>query len=69
VSAETHSEPPTRPATGHPLEPLSAEEIAATSAILGRERSLSQAVRFTSIELHESSKQTVLNLTEGQRSV
>ncbi|MGH3929160.1 MAG: primary-amine oxidase [Pseudonocardiaceae bacterium] len=51
----------------HPLEPLSAEEIAATSAILTRERSLSRdAVRFVCIELHEPAKQVVLSLTEGQ---
>lgn len=55
-----------RTLTRHPLEPLSAEEIAATSAILTRERSLSEAVRFVSIELHEPSKRTVLGLTEGQ---
>ncbi|MBV9730979.1 MAG: primary-amine oxidase [Pseudonocardiales bacterium] len=55
-----------RSLTRHPLEPLSAEEIAATSAILTRERSLSEAVRFVSIELHEPSKRTVLGLTEGQ---
>jgi primary-amine oxidase len=66
VSTETPSEPPTRRTTEHPLEPLSAEEIAATSAILTRERSLSPAVRFTSIELHEPAKQTVLGVTEGQ---
>lgn len=46
MSAETQLQRPTSPATRHPLEPLSAEEIAATSAILVRERSLSEAVSF-----------------------
>ncbi len=53
-------------ATRHPLEPLSAEEIAATSAILTRERSLSEAVSFVSVELHEPDKRKVLDLVEGQ---
>lgn len=66
MSAEIQSEPPTRPATGHPLEPLSAEEVAATSAILTREKLVSAAVRFVSIELHEPAKRTVLGLVEGQ---
>jgi primary-amine oxidase len=49
----------------HPLEPLGAEEIAATSAILNRDRSLSEAVRFVSIQLHEPPKHTVLGAAEG----
>ena len=63
MSAGTQSE---RPPNGHPLEPLSAEEIAATSAILTRKQSVSEAVRVVSIELHEPAKRRVLGLTEDQ---
>jgi primary-amine oxidase len=52
--------------TWHPLEPLSADEITATSTILRRERSLSEAVRFVSIELHEPAKDLVQGLGAGQ---
>jgi primary-amine oxidase len=48
------------------LQPLSAKEIATTSAILARQKSINETVRFVSIELREPSKQTVLRLTEGQ---
>jgi primary-amine oxidase len=44
----------------HPLEPLSADEITATSAILVRDRSLGKSVRFLSVELHEPPKQSLL---------
>jgi primary-amine oxidase len=67
LATETQFPPLASPATRHPLEPLSAEEIATASAILTRERSLSAAVRFVSVELHEPAKKTVLGLTEGQR--
>ncbi|MGH3941881.1 MAG: primary-amine oxidase [Pseudonocardiaceae bacterium] len=66
MCADTQLQGAAIPVARHPLEPLSAEEIAATSAILTRERSLSKAVRFISIELHEPAKQIVLNVTEGQ---
>jgi primary-amine oxidase len=58
---------PAESAARYPLEPLCAEEITAASTILTRERCLSAAVRFVSIELHEPPKHTVLALAEGQR--
>jgi len=39
--------------TRHPLDPLSADEVAATSAILFRDKGLSKSVRFMSVELSE----------------
>src|SRR6266702_3532225 len=44
----------------HPLEPLSADEITATSAILIRDKGLGKSVRFLSVELHEPTKQALL---------
>src|SRR6266567_1141830 len=39
--------------TRHPLDPLSADEVAATSAILFRDKGLSKSVRFMNVELSE----------------
>ncbi|MGH3831437.1 MAG: primary-amine oxidase [Pseudonocardiaceae bacterium] len=50
-----------RPPVTHPLEPLSAEEVAAASAILTRDRDLDRATRFVTIELHEPPKRAVLD--------
>ncbi len=46
----------------HPLEPLSANEIAAVVDILRGERHLGEHVRFVSISLHEPSKAAVLDI-------
>ncbi len=46
----------------HPLEPLSADEIAAVVDILRGERHLGEHVRFVSISLHEPSKAAVLDI-------
>ena len=43
----------------HPLEPLSAEEFRSTAAILRRERGVTEAFRFASIELREPAKAEV----------
>jgi primary-amine oxidase len=43
----------------HPLEPLSAEEFRRTAAIVRRERGVSDAYRFASIELREPRKAEV----------
>ncbi|HEX4722540.1 MAG TPA: primary-amine oxidase [Pseudonocardiaceae bacterium] len=40
-------------ATRHPLDPLSADEVAASSAILFRDKGLGKSVRFMNVELHE----------------
>jgi primary-amine oxidase len=45
----------------HPLEPLSAEDIAATAAIVVRDHGPADALRFVSIELHEPAKRGVLD--------
>src|SRR3954454_478557 len=43
----------------HPLEPLSAEEVAATAAILKAEKGLAPTARFVFISLHEPPKADV----------
>lgn len=50
-----------RSPAAHPLEPLTAEEVAAASAILKRDRGLNQTTRFVTIELHEPPKRAVLD--------
>jgi primary-amine oxidase len=49
----------------HPLEPLTAEEIAAAVQIVRTERSLHERVRFASVNLHEPAKEVVLNYASG----
>jgi primary-amine oxidase len=49
------------PAGPHPLDPLSAEEIARAVEILRAERELADTVRFSTVELHEPSKSDVLD--------
>jgi primary-amine oxidase len=56
----------TSPTTStHPLEPLSADEIAAAAAILAGERGLGPAARFVFIMLHEPPKDAVRSWTPG----
>mgnify|MGYP001100002079 CR=1 FL=1 len=43
----------------HPLEPLSAAEISAASAILKGERGLGPTARFVFVNLHEPPKEAV----------
>jgi primary-amine oxidase len=49
------------PSGPHPLEPLSAEEIARAVAILRARCELPDTVRFSTVELHEPSKPDVLD--------
>ena len=49
----------------HPLDPLSAAEIEAASAIVRRERGLADTARFVSITLREPDKAAVLGLQPG----
>src|SRR2546430_9271194 len=49
----------------HPLDPLSADEIEAASALLRRERRLADTARFVFITLHEPDKATVLGFAPG----
>ena len=48
-----------------PLEPLSAEEISRTSALLREQRDLGPRVRFVSITLQEPPKREVLDQQRG----
>ena len=47
------------PQVGHPLEPLSAEEVSAASSILKSEKGLGATARFVFITLHEPPKAAV----------
>ena len=49
----------------HPLDPLSPEEIEATSGILKRQQGLADTARFVFITLDEPDKATVLGFTPG----
>jgi primary-amine oxidase len=49
----------------HPLDPLSPSEINAAVALIRREKSLGEQVRFCSVALHEPSKETVRSFKAG----
>ena len=49
----------------HPLDPLTAEEIAEAASILKAQRQLGARVRFETIVLREPSKESVLNFQPG----
>ncbi len=49
------------PPASHPLDPLTAEEIAAASSILKSERQLGARVRFETVVLYEPDKNAVLD--------
>jgi primary-amine oxidase len=51
--------------TGHPLDPLSADEMRAAAAILRRDHGVTGRWRFASIELREPSKQVVREHAPG----
>jgi primary-amine oxidase len=62
------SKPETEAGAGvarHPLEPLSAAEIAAAVGIVRASGRLGERVRFASITLHEPPKETVLHFRAG----
>ncbi len=50
---------------GHPLDPLTAEEIESAVAILRAERSLDDGIRFETVTLNEPPKDAVLAFAEG----
>jgi primary-amine oxidase len=54
-----------RAAAGHPLDPLSADEIRAAVAILRRDRDVGPRWRFGWIELREPSKEAVRDFSPG----
>ena len=49
-----------KPRVRHPLDPLTAEEIAAASRILRRDRGLAASARFVYVTLREPAKDAVL---------
>ena len=53
------------PTLGHPLDPLTAEEIESAVAILRAERSLNDGIRFETVTLDEPPKDAVLAFAEG----
>ena len=54
-------------AVSHPLEPLSADEVATAAAILKRDQGLSASARFVTISIHEPPKAAVLAFGSGDR--
>jgi primary-amine oxidase len=65
ITDETLGVPPTTSDAVYPLEPLTAEEVAAAVAIVREARSLSAAVRFMTVMLHEPPKEVVLHFQPG----
>ena len=57
----------TRQTVSHPLDPLTAEEIAEASSILRSERNLGPRVRFETIVLKEPAKEEVLGFRPGDQ--
>ncbi|MEN3302832.1 MAG: primary-amine oxidase, partial [Pseudonocardia sp.] len=55
----------TRPATAHPLDPLSAKEVTAAVAVLRAERELPPSTRFVSVSLAEPAKAELLGSGPG----
>jgi primary-amine oxidase len=58
--------PRTAAGVAHPLDPLTADEITAASAILKREQGLAETARFVSISLREPAKPAVLAFKAGE---
>jgi primary-amine oxidase len=61
----TFSRPPSQTTIQHPLEPLTAEEIAAAVAIARSSQSLGDSYRFPCVTLHEPPKSAVLAFQPG----
>jgi primary-amine oxidase len=59
----TAVEKPTLTTTVHPLEPLTAAEIATAAAVLRAEQGLGESARFVFVTLHEPPKPAVLGWT------
>ena len=51
--------------TGHPLDPLTAEEISQAVAVLRRDRGVGDRWRFAGIELAEPDKDTLARWQPG----
>ena len=52
-------------AASHPLEPLTTEEISATTEILRTKQKLKDSHKFVSVVLHEPRKEKVLGFRNG----
>ncbi|MCH6269462.1 hypothetical protein, partial [Neobacillus citreus] len=50
---------------GHPLEPLTEEEILKAVAIIRAQKGLTESARFEQVVLNEPDKEVVLNFKEG----
>lgn len=61
----TAVEDPAVTGTGHPLEPLSADEVAEAARLLRDARGLGPSARFVFVELHEPAKAAVLAWSPG----
>jgi len=68
MTATTSTQPAPTVATTHPLDPLSATEITATSEILRERRHLAPTTRFVFVTLHELAKADVLGWRPGENA-
>ena len=65
ISTKAPAQASSVPASAHPLDPLTAEEIAGASAILKEQRQLGPRVRFETVVLREPDKDAVLRFQPG----
>lgn len=66
TTATQSTTPSTKPpSVQHPLEPLTAEEIAAAVTLVRADRNLGKSFRFPSVALNEPPKQVVFNFKPG----
>ena len=65
ISTKATPQESTRSVASHPLDPLTAEEIAEASAILKSQRGLGPRTRFETVVLREPDKRVVLNYQPG----
>ena len=65
ISTKVTPQESTRSGVSHPLDPLTAEEIAEASAILKSQRDLGPRTRFETVVLREPDKRVVLNYQPG----
>ena len=65
ISTTVIAQATARASATHPLDPLTADEIAQASAILKSQRQLGQRVRFETVVLREPDKDVVLMFQPG----
>ena len=66
ISTTVIAQATARASATHPLDPLTADEIAQASAILKSQRQLGQRVRFETVVLREPDKDVVLMFQPGR---